>query len=334
MKFDAVVGNPPYQEEAVGTSTKDLPIYSYFYDLAKQSSQTYCLISPARFLFNAGGTNKDWNNKMLNDEHLRVEYYEQKSAEVFPNTDIKDGVVVLLRDSKKDFGAIETFTNFPELNSILHKVSKLTSDTLDSIIANRGQYRYSDKIYSDYPEDMKRISDRRISTNAFDNLPELFTEEKPNDENEYFQILGRIGSGRGYKWFRRDYLSEPNTFEKYKVILPKANGSGAIGEVHSTPLIGVTETFITIGAFDTEIEANNCLKYIKGKFSRTMLGILKVTQDNTRDKWAKVPLQDFTPQSDIDWSQSIPDIDRQLYVKYGLDDKEIAFIEERIKAME
>ncbi len=114
----------------------------------------------------------------------------------------------------------------------------------------------------------------------------------------------------------------------------KSNGSGAIGEVLSTPLIGFTETFISIGAFDNEVEAQNCLKYVKSKFARTMLGILKVTQDNPRDKWSKVPLQDFTPQSDIDWTQSIPDIDRQLYEKYGLDEKEIAFIEEKVKVME
>lgn len=98
--------------------------------------------------------------------------------------------------------------------------------------------------------------------------------------------------------------------------------------------MGFTETFISIGAFDEELEAQNCLKYVKSKFARTMLGILKVTQHNPREKWIYVPLQDFTPQSDIDWTKSIPEIDRQLYAKYGLDEKEIAFIEEKVKAME
>ena len=65
-----------------------------------------------------------------------------------------------------------------------------------------------------------------------------------------------------------------------------------------------------------------------------MLGVLKVTQNNTRGAWVKVPLQDFTSQSDIDWTQSIPDIDRQLYTKYCLDEKEIAFIEEKVKPMD
>ena len=91
MKFDAVVGNPPYQENAKGESTKDTPIYNFFYDLAEKVGSKYCLISPARFLFNAGSTDKNWNQKMLTDKHIKVEYYEQNSAKVFPNTDIKGG---------------------------------------------------------------------------------------------------------------------------------------------------------------------------------------------------------------------------------------------------
>lgn len=75
------------------------------------------------------------------------------------------------------------------------------------------------------------------------------------------------------------------------------------------------------------------LKYIQTKFARTLLGTLKVTQDNPKDTWANVPMQDFTPDSDIDWSKSIPEIDAQLYAKYGLSEEEIAFIESMIKPM-
>ena len=123
------------------------------------------------------------------------------------------------------------------------------------------------------------------------------------------------------------------------MIVPKSNGSGAIGEVLSTPLIGepligVTQSFLTIGAFDTQAEAESCLKYVKTKFVRTMLGILKATQDNPKDTWRLVPLQDFTSASDIDWTQEIEQIDRQLYRKYGLTPQEIAFIEEKVKPMQ
>ena len=344
LKFDAVVGNPPYQIESIGDNNSDTSIYCHFYDMAEVLSTKYCLISPARFLSNAGNTSKDWNKKMLNDEHLKVVHFEQKSANVFPNTDIKGGVAVLYRDEEKDFGAIGVFTSFEEQRTILEKVGQKTTLTLDTVMSNRGQYRYSEKIYKEFPEEMKRTSDKRIAPSAFDRFPEFFTDEKPQTEFEYMQIVGRVGNDRVRKWYRTDYLSAPESLYKYKVIVPKANGSGAIGEVLSTPLIGepligepligFTETFISIGAFESENEATNCMKYIKSKFARTMLGMLKTTQNNPKETWAKVPLQDFTPNSDINWSATIPEIDQQLYAKYGLDEKEIRFIEEKVKGME
>ena len=80
-------------------------------------------------------------------------------------------------------------------------------------------------------------------------------------------------------------------------------------------------------------ELENCLKYIKTKFARAMLNVLKVDQHNEKDTWKKVPLQDFTAQSDIDWTKSVADIDRQLYQKYGLTQQEIDFIETKVKEM-
>lgn len=102
----------------------------------------------------------------------------------------------------------------------------------------------------------------------------------------------------------------------------------------TTPLIGHTQTFISIGSFETNDEAEALLKYVKTKFARALLGTLKVTQHNPKSVWANVPLQDFTCSSDIDWSQSIDDIDQQLYRKYGLNDEEIVFIEEKVQPME
>lgn len=92
-------------------------------------------------------------------------------------------------------------------------------------------------------------------------------------------------------------------------------------------------TFIVIGAFDTQDEAQNLYKYILSKFARVLLGALKATQRNNSITWAHVPLQNFTSSSDIDWSKSIPEIDQQLYRKYGLDDAEIEFIESHVKEM-
>ena len=121
--------------------------------------------------------------------------------------------------------------------------------------------------------------------------------------------------------------------------MPQANGNGNLGEIISMPLVaepyvGATETFLSVGSFSSKIEAEAVLKYIKTKFARTLLGVLKITQANTKDKWSKVPLQDFSINSDIDWSKSISEIDQQLYKKYGLSDEEITFIEEKVKDME
>ena len=99
------------------------------------------------------------------------------------------------------------------------------------------------------------------------------------------------------------------------------------------PNEGYTQSFIGIGSFDKEIDAIAALKYVKTKFVRILLGTLKITQDNPPEKWKYIPLQDFTSSSDIDWSKSIAEIDRQLYKKYNLSDEEINFIETNVKEM-
>ena len=333
MKFDVVIGNPPYQEKAKGDSTKDTPVYHHFYNLAGAISDRYCLISPGRFLFNAGSTDKRWNEQMLNDKHLKVKYYQHKSDVVFPGTDIKGGVVVLYRDAQTDFGPIKVFNSNPKLNSILQKLPQ-SSKTIDTIMTNRGQYRYSDTIYEEHPELMKAVSDRRLASNAFSKLEELFYDEIPNGRNQgdFVSIYGRFKGERCHKWFEKKYMNQPDNLHFYKVIISKANGSGVLGESLSPPEIlkpgvGYTETFISLGCFDTENEAENAIKYIKTKFARILLGVLKITQDATKDKWSMIPLQDFSSSSNIDWSCEISQIDKQLYEIYNLSNEDTAFIE-------
>ena len=227
------------------------------------------------------------------------------------------------------------------MNKILHKVEPQTNATLDSIISGRGVYKLSARALEDYPE-IESIQSKGhkfdVGSGAFKILSDILYFDKKQSDNDV-QILGLENLNRTYRWINQDYLNPPESFRKYKVFFPQANGSGAIGEVISTPLIGApligaTETFLSIGGFETKEEAEACLKYIKTKFARAMLGVLKITQATTRDKWAKVPLQDFTSNSDIDWSQSIAELDAQLYRKYGLSQEEIDFIESKVKEME
>ncbi len=342
MKFTAVVGNPPYQDETTGDSTQMPPVYHFFMDSSYDLAEKVCLITPARFLFNAGATPSVWNKKMLADKHLKVEYFEQKSSKVFANTDIKGGVSVTYRDATKEFGEIGTFTSFDELNSILKKVESNNPESFSDIIYSAFSYQFSPVIHKECPEVEEILSKGHkndISSNIFDNLPQIFLKNKPLDGEEYVQFYGLYNKKRVYRWVKRVYIKEHSNLDKYKVWVPKANGSGAIGEVLSTPLIGTpligtTHTFISIGAFDSELEAQNTLKYIKTKFTRALLGVLKITQDNPPAKWSKVPIQNFTEKSDIDWSKSISEIDQQLYHKYQFSEDEILFIEEKVKSME
>lgn len=338
VEFGAIVGNPPYQENSKDTSDK--PIYPMFMDLSHYLSYLVCLITPARFLFNAGKTDKSWNLKMLNDKHLKVSKYIAKSTDTFPDVDIKGGLAITERNKTASFGAIDTFSAFPELNIILHKVKKSKDFVgLDKSVVLQNKFNLQ-KLYQDHPEFKNIIGsngkEKRLTTPIFSQLS-VFTDSKQTEND--VQILGLIKNKREYKWINRNYLEEHKNLDYYKVIVPASNGTGAIGEILSTPLIGepligVTQSFITIGTFDCYEEANAAYKYIKSRFARTMLGTLKITQHNHTETWANVPLQDFTSSSDIDWSKSIDDIDQQLYRKYGLNDEEIAFIEEKVQRME
>lgn len=331
MKFDFVIGNPPYQETQEATSDK--PVYNYFMDAAFKVADKVELITPARFLFNAGKTPKAWNEKMLNDSHLKVLSYEQNSSNVFANTDIKGGVAITYRDAANEYGAIGVFSHFEELRSILAKIKPVTHSLTDIIYL---QNRFNlDALYSDHPEFKRLISsdgkERRIVSSSFEKLS-VFSDEYSDNAIRIWGVAN--SNNRVLKYIDRNYVEDNGNLHKWKIIVPKANGSGALGEILSTPLIGYTQTFIGIGSFDSEIEAKAAMKYVKSKFARTLLGILKITQDNPPEKWRFVPLQDFTPSSDIDWSVSVAEIDRQLYKKYNLNEEEIAFIETHVKEMQ
>lgn len=339
-KFFGVIGNPPYQEETEGTSDK--PIYDKFMNSAFEISERVELITPARFLFNAGKTPKAWNKKRLHDPFFKVLYYEPDSTKVFPPpTDIKGGIAVTYRDETEEGEAIEVFTSHNELNTILKKVKKLDKSSFDTLVFTSDAYRFTEAFHKEYPEVAGQLSaghEDDLVTNIFETVPFAFSKSELND-CDCIKIYGRDNSARVFKYINQDYIKGISNFHTYKVFLPKSNGSGAFGETLSSPIVakpleGHTQTFISIGEFGSVEEAEACLKYVKTKFTRTMLGVLKVTQHNPSKTWKYVPLQDFTSSSDIDWSQSVHEIDVQLYKKYGLSDEEIEFIEIHVKEMD
>ena len=335
MKFDYVIGNPPYQEESGGDSTGTNPVYHYFFDSAISVSDYVELITPARFLFNAGKTPKAWNEKMLSDRHFKVLMYSQDPNKVFPGVPITGGVVVSCWNANADYTPIGTFVPYDELRSIIEKVREYNHFTsirdiihvhskfdLDKVIARNNKYR--SMIGSEG-------RDRRVRANAMEKF-DFFTEDRKSPTD--VRVLGLIQNKRSYRYINRDLLEHDDWVDKYKVFVPESNGaSGMLGEeaariiskpVCGVPGDGVTQTFIVVGSMNTEYEADSLYKYIMSKFLRVLLGSLKATQRNNAVTWENVPLQNFTPTSDID---------RQLYRKYGLTDEEIAFIESHVKEM-
>lgn len=351
MKFDFIIGNPPYQDETLGDNKGFAPpIYHKFLENAYKIADAVEMIHPARFLFNAGSTPKQWNKEMLESKHLKVLYYESDAANIFPNTAITGGVAITYYDSKIDIPPIKVFVPYMELNSIRQKVSSSPNfESLSKIMSGRTPFLFTDEMHKDNPQAKDSLSKGHlydVSSNAFVALPNVFISTEPHDKENYYRILGRFNNNRTYRWINKKYVRGrlDDYIGKWKIFLPKANGaSGMLGEeaarLISKPVIGApndiaTDTFICVGSFDVLEEAEAALKYVNGRFCRVMLGILKVTQDNSPDKWEYVPLQDFTINSEIDWSKSTNEVDIQLYAKYGLDENEINFIESHVKEME
>lgn len=179
MKFDFCIGNPPYQEEQEGKNdTYAPPVYNKFLDAAYEVADKVEMIHPARFLFNAGSTPKEWNQKMLGDEYLKVMFYEQESSKIFRNTDIKGGICVTYRNKNKKGEAIQIFNTFEELNSTMKKVNTKEENSFSQIISGRTIYHFHPILHKEHPEVAEKMSaghENDIMSNAFDKLEEIFT---------------------------------------------------------------------------------------------------------------------------------------------------------------
>lgn len=212
---------------------------------------------------------------------------------------------------------------------------------MDSEVYSNTSYRYSKDFFGSNPDFESRVSGgskRYLSSSAMEKFPEAFFEIKP-EKGKFSRIVGRKDNKRCYLYFDERYLLPPDNYDKYKVFISSSNGTGKFGETLTEPFIGepydgATETYMSIGRYDNENEAQNTIKYISTKFFRALLGLKKVTQGlKSNIIWQSIPLQDFTDNSDIDWNVSIADIDKQLYKKYGLTREEIDFVETHVKEM-
>lgn len=334
MKFDVIIGNPPYQLNDGGAKASAIPIYHKFVQQAKKLNPRFLtMIIPSRY-FSGGrvGELQQFRDEMLDDRRIRVLHDFPKASDCFPGVEIKGGVNYFLWD-RDNPGECSIQTH--DGNSIVSSASRyLREEGLEVFVRDNSAISIMRKVRGLGENSFADI----VSANdpfGFDVREEnSMTRIKPNyktrnfDNAIPFYYNGWRKSGLGFI-NSSDVRKNRNLIEAIKLLVPKAVGTGETKTDVIKPLIPerdscCSETYIVIGPFNTDDERANCLKYIQTKFFHFMVGIVKNTQECRRNVYALVPLQEFSQT----WT------DRKLYEKYGLSDNEAQYIENSVRPME
>lgn len=340
MKFDAVVGNPPYQEN-IGATGNDSLSRQLFPDFIKSSislnSHFVSLITPARW-FTADAQDKSFvklREFIMDNNHIKTMFHFKEEKDVFKDVEIKGGVCYFLYDNTfegdVDFAVIANGQKDIQTRSLFE-------DNLDVIISDVMGLRILNKVRSN---EFNSITEITTGRNPFGIIGKDSVVSKIS-KNEYYAGACELRcKGDIIRYIDGKEISKNREiFEKYKVFISKSAGNpNSDFKVIGTPYIGnpnsaCTDSLFTVGCFDTKEEAQSLQKYMMTKFLRYMISIVKASQNVTQIVYQFVPMQDFTESSDINWNDEISNIDKQLYAKYNLSAEEIAHIEKLIKPME
>lgn len=342
MKFDAVVGNPPYQESDGGAQSSAKPIYNNFVTSAKMINPNYIsMIMPSRW-YSGGKGLDDFRNEMLNDKCIAILHDFLNPEEVFPNTNIRGGICFFVWDknynNQHSLTKVFTHKSGCEPEAVLRSLKNNDSDIF---IRHNTAIEILEKIknYKDFKSFENYVSSRR---------PFGLDGNFSNNQNFKISKVGLIeplvcyGKGKKIGYVESNLFDfKKSLVDCYKVYTPYANNIGTeLNDDNLNTFVGLpgsisTETYIMLGhnLKLNEISANNLSKYFSTKFSRFFHSLAKSSHHGTSKTYKFVPLQDFTSKSDIDWSKTIVEIDQQLYAKYNLSPAEIGFIESMIKPM-
>lgn len=335
MKFDVIIGNPPYQMSDGGAQASAKPIYNLFVEQAIKLNPRYLImIIPARWYTGGKGLD-EFRDKMIKDKRIRVLHDYIDASECFSGVEIKGGVCYFMWD-KQYSGECEIFKH--KGNDIEKSKRYLLEKGENIFIRENKLISIMKKIWANRPIE-KESFDTIVSSmkpyglrgDFFKNplkygLPNIKSQRADGD----LRILGLDGLKRIYKYIPQDYpLPKRELLYDYKIFIPRNVGSGEFGDftpntVIASPKDLCTETFIQVGPFRSLNEANNANEYIRTNFFRALVSIRKQDQSASKAVYHYVPLQDF----------SKPWTDQELYKKYNLTQEEINFIESMIRPME
>jgi site-specific DNA-methyltransferase (adenine-specific) len=323
MKFDVIIGNPPYQMGSDG-GTRDMPIYQKFVDQAKLLEPRYlCMVIPSRWM--AGGLGlSDFRKSMLNDRRLRKLTDMFVSKDIFPGVEIKGGVCYFLwQNEYKGECDVTTIRGEEVLGPFSRKLNEY-----DIFVREPRALKILDKVLKRNEESLSSKISARTAFGLYSNFKEYREKAKPGDLKYY--ATGPTGRITG--WVSRDMvLTNHEKVDKWKALIPKAGSDGGqkipdsvLGKpwVAERPSV-CSQSFLFVDT-DTQEEALNIASYYRTKFLRFLVSLRKITQDTTAASYSWVPIQDF----------SKPWKDADLYEKYELEDNEIEFIESMIRPME
>jgi site-specific DNA-methyltransferase (adenine-specific) len=318
MNFDVIIGNPPYQlNDGGGVGSSAIPIYHKFIQQAKNYNPRYLsMIVPARWF--AGGKGLDeFRNEMLNDNRIRILHDYIRADEIFPSVEIKGGVCYFLWDSKKKGDCtIHTHTEDKKISVAERPLLEKGADTF---------VRFNEAI----------PILRKVQAKQERSFSEIVSSRKPfglttfQGKKDPFENGIKIYANHQQGYVKRDLIKQnENWIDKIKILVPKAWGMGNVSKDWIKPFIVepnscCTETYLVIGPFETQTEAENVISYTQTKFFHLIVSFKKITQNTISGTYSFVPLQDF----------SEPWTDEKLYKKYGLTEEEIGFIESMIKPM-
>lgn len=339
MKFNAIVGNPPYQSNLDSGRSLAKQLFPKFIEICIKINPLYwSLITPQKW-FTADGQDNSFpklRELIRDDNHIQI-IFSDDGKKLFPNTEL--GVVSYYLWNSHHVGNVK----FVERGIVPCEMSRpLFEDGLDIILPQNKFVAIIKKVFRGEFVSLNTIStgrdafgingkgfDKRSSASAFEGSVKV--------QCAYEEV----------RYVKRSSVAQKGVaiLDSYKVFTSKGNGgAGLLTEGKTVSILGkayvaepgtaCTDSLIPFGKFNSKSQAYNLQKYMGTKFLRFLVGILKVSQNLYQNVYSFVPLQNFTKNSDIDWSKSLSEIDQQLYKKYKLTKEEIDFIESMIKPME